>query len=218
VKQSINASVAVTMNVVITVAALTLLAGCGMSNLTTGLGSSLFGSSSSSSSTEVAAVSEEQLLSAAKTEGDSSGGTAVAAHGCPKFQIWPRDRNYTVYEPGREGDGLAIIHRGEITKTARECLIEPGRITIKYGFSGRVLLGPRGQPGAVNLPVLIHVTDPNRENIQTDTVNLTVQIDPAKPIGYFSSVRTVSFDVPEGVRPADYRLYVAFDRVTGAPG
>ena len=57
----------------------------------------------------------------------------------------------TIYEPGRVGDGLAVMHRGEISKTARECQIEPGRITVKYGFSGRVLLGPKGKSGRVTL-------------------------------------------------------------------
>ena len=67
------------------------------------------------------------------------------AHGCPKVVMWPRDNNLTIYETGRAGDGLAIIHRGEITKTARECQIEPGRVTVRYGFSGRVLLGAARQ-------------------------------------------------------------------------
>ena len=71
----------------------------------------------------------------------------------------------TIYEPGKVGDGLAVMHRGEITKTARECQIEPGRITVKYGFSGRVLLGPKGKSGRVTLPLNVFVTDAKREKI-----------------------------------------------------
>lgn len=189
-----------------------VLTGCGMSNITSGLGSSIFGGGEKKSG-EIASVTEEQLLLAAKSgnQGDG-GGTARVAHDCPKFQIWPNDRYYTAYEAGRAGDGLAIIHRGELTKTARECSIEPGRITLKYGFSGRVLLGPRGQPGTVTLPVEVHVTDANRQKIQSDSMTVKVDILPDKPIGYFSIVRTVSFAIPEGTRPADYKLYVAFQR------
>lgn len=216
VRQSFIPTVGAAAIAVLATAATLFLSGCGMSNLTTGLGSSLFGSSSKTTE-KIAAVSEEQLLSAAKVDGVSTGGSVIA-HGCPKFEIWSRDRHHTVYEPGREGDGLAIIHRGEISKTARECYIEPGRITIKYGFSGRVLLGPRGQAGTVNLPLIVYVTDPNREKVQSDSVNLSVQVAAEKPIGYFSSVRTISITVPEGSRPADYRLYVAFERSPSGAG
>jgi hypothetical protein len=37
-----------------------------------------------------------------------------------------------------------------------------------------------------------------------------------KPVGYFSSVRTVSFDVPQGARPGEFEVFVGFDQ--GAPG
>ena len=102
----------------------------------------------SGSATAPVKVTEEQLLSAAKADEGVTGTVAAGeiAHGCPRFVVWPRDNNVTVYEQGRVGDGLAIMHRGEITKTARECQVEPGKVTVKYGFSGRVLLGPRGKP------------------------------------------------------------------------
>jgi hypothetical protein len=114
------------------------------------------------------------------------------------------------------GDGLAVMHRGEITKTARECQIEPGRITVKYGFSGRVLLGPKGKSGSVTLPLNVFVTDAKRDKLVTEKVKVDVSIDLEKPIGYFSLVRTVSFPMPEGSRPVEYDVYVGFDRA--APG
>ena len=86
----------------------------------------------------------------------------------------------TIYEDGRAGDGLAIMHRGEITKTARECQIEPGRVTVRYGFSGRVLLGSRGKAGNVSLPVNVVVTDTKREKIASDTVSVGAGVDRGK--------------------------------------
>ena len=80
----------------------------------------------------------------------------MAAH---DFRFGHRDNSVTEYADGQIGDGLAVIYRGEITRTARECQIQPGRVTVKYGFSGRVLLGPRGKPMRVTLPVHIFVTD-----------------------------------------------------------
>ena len=197
---------------------LTVLAtGCGVSSITSGLGTSIFGGSSSQS-TASPGVNEEQLLSAAKTNGDGPVSPIVGeiAHGCPRLSVSPRGSHLTIYEDGRAGDGLAIMHRGEITKTARECQIEPGRVTVKYGFSGRVLLGPRGTAGNVTLPVNVVVTDSKREKITGDSMSVAVAVAVDNPIGYFSAVRTVTFDIPEGTRPGEFELFVGFDQ--GAQG
>jgi len=191
---------------------LTFLTGCGMSSLTSGLGGGMFGSSSGAG-TQAATVSEEQLLSAAKGDHGATGATGIdTAHGCPRFIVWPRDNHVTIYETGRVGDGLAVMHRGEITKTARECQFDSGRVAVKYGFSGRVLLGPRGQAGTVTLPVNVFVTDARRERIAQDSMKVDVAVAVDRPIGYFSVVRTVTFAIPEGTRPAEYEVFVGFDR------
>jgi hypothetical protein len=186
-----------------------------MSSLTSGIGGGWFGGQDKAK-TEVGTVSQDQLLAAAKTDVGSTGSLGEVAHGCPRFQVWSREGYVTIYEPGRVGDGLAVMHRGEITKTARECQIEQGRITVKYGFSGRVLLGPKGKSGRVNLPLNVFVTDAKREKILTEKVTIDVDLVVDKPIGYFSVVKALSFAIPEGSRPAEYEVYVAFDR--SAPG
>ncbi len=194
-----------------------VLAGCGVSTLTSGLGGGIFGGSGSPS-TPAKGVSEEQLLTAAKAEAnDGFGSGGEVAGGCPRFVVWPRDNNLTIYEQGRVGDGLAVMHRGEITKTARECLVEQNKVTVKYGFSGRVLLGPKGAPGNITMPLNVFVTDAKREKVTNDKVKVDVTVAADKPIGYFSFVRTVTFTVQEGARPGEFELFVGFDRnVPGA--
>lgn len=193
------------------------LGGCGMSSLTSGLGGGLLGSSKSQSSE----VSAEQLLTAAKAgDAGATGSTNVGevAFGCPRMTIASRDNNITFYEPGRAGDGLAVMHRGEITKTARDCEIMPGRVTVKYGFSGRVLLGPRGKPGAISLPVNVVVTDSKRAQVTGQAMKVDVFVEPDKPIGYFSAVQSVTFDVPEGSRPGEFDISVGFDPKAAGAG
>ncbi len=163
-----------------------------------------------------AGVSEATMLDAAKGSEAGDAPDAIAIRSCPQFAIWPSTQVVTVYEPGREGDALAVVHRGEITQTARECQVEGGHISIKYGFSGRILLGPRGKAGHVGLPVNILLTDATKQRVQGDSLRVEVDITPDQPIGYFSSVRTISFDVPEGGRTADYKLFVAFDKAAGS--
>ena len=193
-----------------------MLGGCGMSSLTSGIGGGLFGGQDKSKSAESTGVNQDQLLAAAKTETGSTSSLGEVAHGCPRFQVWSREGYVTIYEPGRVGDGLAVMHRGEITQTARECQIEQGRVIVKYGFSGRVLLGPKGRSGRVSLPLNVFVTDAKREKISADKLKVDVDVVLDKPIGYFSVVRSISFPIPEGSRPGEYEVHVGFDR--NAPG
>jgi hypothetical protein len=185
-----------------------MTAGCGLSTVTSGLSGAMFGSNKEKPPA-VAAVTEEQLLSAAKAEyGDGGVNVGSVAHGCPEFAIWPTEHHATAYEPGMAGDSLAVRHRAEITRTARECAIANGQVTVKYGFSGRVLLGPKGQAGRVTLPVNVFVEDSSRNRLAADAMSVDVDVSLENPIGYFSVVRTVSFAVPQGSRPGEYKVYV----------
>lgn len=185
--------------------------------LSSGIGSSVFGTGSAGSS-EVRKVNEDSLLSAAKS-GDGAAPPTITggSGGCPRFIVGQRDATLTIYEAGRLGDGLAIQHRGEITKTARECVVEQGRVTIRYGFAGRVLLGPKGKTTSVKLPINIVVVDAKRERIAADSVKVDVDVAIEKPIGYFSAVRSVTVPIPEGSRPGEFEIQIGFDRnVPGA--
>ena len=195
------------------------LGGCGMSSLTSGLGTSVFGNPASTTKSDVKTVSEDQLLSAAKA-GDGTAPAAITAEagGCPRFIVGQRDNNLTIYEAGRVGDGLAIMHRGEITKTGRECQVEPGKVIVRYGFAGRVLLGPKGKTGNIKLPVTITVTDAKREKIATDSVKIDVDVAVDKPIGYFSAVKAITIPIPEGSRPGEFEILVGFDRAVPGAG
>ncbi len=192
-----------------------MLGGCGMSSLTSGIGGGMFGGGNASKA-DNQPLTQEKMLTAAKADGPAMAVGGDLAGGCPRFQVWPRDHHVTIYEAGKSGDGLAVIHRGEITQTARECQLDGNRVTVKYGFSGRVLLGPRGKNGTISLPVNIFVTDAKREKIQSDKATIDVAISLDKPIGYFSSVRTVTFTVPEGAHPGEFEIFVGFDQK--APG
>ena len=180
----------------------------------------MFGGTQTASA-DASKVNEEQLLSAAKSADGSApavtGGIEVST-GCPKVVAGTRDNNLTIYEPGRVGDGLAIVHRGEITKTARECIIEGNKVIVKYGFSGRVLLGPRGKSGPITLPVSVFVADAKREKVATDSLKVDTTVAIENPIGYFSAVRIITFDVPEGARPGEYEVDLAFERNTPNSG
>ena len=96
--------------------------------------------------------------------------------------------------------------------------VEIDHVTVRYGFAGRVLLGPRGKSGPLSLPINVFVTDSKREKVATDQLRVDATVAVENPIGYFSAVRTVSFQVPEGSRPGEYEVYVGFERNTPNAG
>lgn len=187
-----------------------------MTSITSGIGGGMFGGGSAAKEADKP-VTHEQMLTAAKANAPMAVGGDLAG-GCPRFAVWPRDHHVTIYEAGRVGDGLAVQHRGEITQTARECQIQGTRVTVKYGFSGRVLLGPKGRPGTISLPVNVFVADAKRARISNDKASVEVTVSADKPVGYFSSVHTVTFDVPQGARAGEFEVFVGFDQTTPGAG
>ena len=138
-----------------------------------------------------------------------------AGTNCPQVVAWPRDRLVTVYQGGQTGDAKAVVHRGEITKMSRECQIYGGRIVVKYGFAGRVLLGPKGGPGTVSFPVNIRVAGADQRTLATDRMVVATTVPHDSPVGYFSMVREIAFPIMVGARPEDYKIFVAFDQARG---
>ena len=91
------------------------------------------------------------------------------------------------------------------------------RVIVKYGFAGRVLLGPKGGPGTVTLGVSVRVAGAQQNTLATDKMSVTTTIPPDSPAGYFSMVREIAVPIVVGTRPEDYKVFVAFDRnVAGA--
>jgi hypothetical protein len=166
--------------------------------------------------TAASVVNEDRLMETAKADAGTDLPDGKSAN-CPQVVAWPRDRLLTIYQAGHVGDQTAVVHRGEITKMARECTLYSDRVIVKYGFAGRVLLGPKGGPGTVRLAVNIRVAGAQQNTLATDKMSITTTIPPDQPAGYFSMVREIAFPVTVGTRPQDYKVFVAFERnVAGA--
>jgi hypothetical protein len=160
-------------------------------------------------------ITEESMLTAARANSDSPI-EAAAANGCPPVQVEGGQRYVTIYEGNRVGDGNSVVHRAEITKTARECQATMGLVQVKYGIAGRVLLGPKGKPGTVTLPAVMQVLDKARNKVKSDPVSVTVTITRENPLSYFSIVRDVTIPVKDGTTAQDYTISIAFEKKPGA--
>ncbi|MDZ4790599.1 MAG: hypothetical protein SGJ17_05230 [Hyphomicrobiales bacterium] len=192
------------------------LAGCGVPTLSSAFKGGIFDSDKPKPQTAwTPQVTEANLIAAAQTNAPQPD-TGAANVDCPKFFVAPVDKVITIYEAGRLNDNQYVMHRGEITKTSRECQISGNAMIVRYGFAGRVILGPKGRPGALTLPAVVQVTDQAKAKVKADSVKIQVQISLEDPVAYFSIVRQIEFPIAGGAAAKDYRLSASFEKK--APG
>jgi hypothetical protein len=182
-----------------------LLAGCGSTNLFSTSALDLFSTSSKA------------------TTGDTNtGGGAVTDVECPGVEV--RSGAATLMIGNKPGEGepaaMDLRYQGTILRTARECQVNAGVMTMKVGIEGRVITGPAGGPGTVDLPLriaVVHEGVPSKTivskfaRVQVAVVNAVDRV----PFTHVDS--DIAFPMPQPAGDIDaYVIYVGFDP-TGAP-
>src|SRR6266540_1195064 len=81
---------------------------------------------------------------------------------CPIVDIRSGASTMTVYGQG-EQVGTNVRYQASIARTARECAALGATMTVKVGMQGRIILGPLGGPGQVDVPVRMAVVQEGPE-------------------------------------------------------
>ncbi|MGH6725165.1 MAG: hypothetical protein ACREB8_01300 [Pseudolabrys sp.] len=122
---------------------------------------------------------------------------------------------------GGEPTALDVRYQGSIIRTARECHVNAGIMTMKIGIEGRIITGPAGGPGTVDVPLRIAVV---QEGINPKTVvskfgRETVIVNSAIDRVAFTHIDPdVAFPLPQPIGDIDqYVVYVGFDPVSAEP-
>jgi hypothetical protein len=101
-------------------------------------------------------------------------------------------------------------------QTARECQIQDGVMSIKVGVEGRVLLGPFGTPGSVDVPLRYAVVreGPEPKLIATKFKRIRATIARGKTRVRFLDIEGgLNFPLPSSAELAAYVVYVGFDEI-----
>ncbi len=134
---------------------------------------------------------------------------------CPTVTIRPGTSTFAVSAPGMEAAALAVRYQATFGQMARECKLVGNTLSMKVGVEGRVILGPAGGPGQIELPLRFAVVreGPEPETIVTKLRWLTVAI-PSDTVNVpFTYVEEeLSFPMPRGREIDAYVVYVGFDR------
>ena len=111
------------------------------------------------------------LLAGCQSGGSGGGGTSAGAQPadtpagavrenelrayCPELSLRDGTAFHTTYEGNAQGDPDRIIYLASITETSRSCKYGEGAGSITVAIAGKVVPGPKGRTGTVNLPIRV---------------------------------------------------------------
>jgi hypothetical protein len=101
-------------------------------------------------------------------------------------------------------------------QTARECAVQGATLIIKVGVQGRVILGPMGSPGQVEVPLRYAVVreGPQPKTVVTKFKRIAVTIAPGQTHVQFVDIEEgLTFPMPPKSELAAYVVYVGFDEI-----
>jgi len=104
---------------------------------------------------------------------------------CPGVFI---DNGASMLRVPPDADSANVRYQLSIISTARECVIEGERLTIKVGLEGGAVIGPQGSPGSYGASVQIVIRNLKDESVAS------------------SKNYRVTASIPSGAGRADFRL------------
>jgi hypothetical protein len=140
--------------------------------------------------------------------------------GCPFIDIRQGASTLTLPPPPPDGsnEAMGLKYQGSFVRAARECAVNNGQMVMKVGIQGRIIVGPAGGPGHVDVPLRMAVVDAPSSGtkvITTKFIQIPVDI-PNEDGANFSHIEEgFSFPLPTPVSELDnYVVYIGFDQFT----
>ncbi|ABD90320.1 conserved hypothetical protein [Rhodopseudomonas palustris BisB18] len=132
---------------------------------------------------------------------------------CPEVSIRPGASTYAVGLPGKPASGNDLRFQATIGRTARECNLGDGMVKAKIGIQGRVIAGPAGAPGNVDVPLRVAVV---QEGVQPKTIftklyqtRVTMTADGNEPFTLVAE--DIVYPAPSAAAGDAYVFYIGFD-------
>jgi hypothetical protein len=176
-------------------------------------GCSSSGSSGSSSLSSFSSMFGSSASSASNAS--ASGATPTAADfECPSVAIRQGASTLAIGANPGEESALSMRYQVGIGQTARECKLNGSTVTMRVGVQGRVVLGPAGGPGQIEVPLRFAVVHegPAPKTIMTKLQRTAVIIPSDQPNVAFTLIEEdISFPMPAAGDIDSYVVYIGFD-------
>jgi hypothetical protein len=140
---------------------------------------------------------------------------------CPYLDIRQGASTLTIPPPPPDGsnEAMALKYQGTFVRAARDCAFVNGELVMRVGVQGRIIVGPAGGPGRVDVPLRIAVvssplTAP--KTVVTKLIRIPVTIGANDANSDFTHIEEgLSFPIPPS--SADpYIVYIGFDPIAAA--
>ena len=114
-----------------------------------------------------------------------------------------------------------LRYQGTLVRFARECRAAGGIMTMKVGIEGRIITGPAGGPGQVDVPLRLAVVQEgaNPITVVSKFARLSVNVTPESGTVDFTHIDPeVAFPLPRPLGALEqYIVSVGFDPTAAAP-
>ncbi len=121
---------------------------------------------------------------------------------------------------GTENTAMQLRYQGTIGQTARECSFAGGNFVMKVGVQGRLILGPEGGPGQIDIPLRYALIQegPEPKTIWTRLYRFPVVVSDGQSSVAFSHVEEdMIVPRPRALDLENYVVYVGFDTLAMKP-
>jgi hypothetical protein len=135
---------------------------------------------------------------------------------CPGVDIRTGASTLNIAAKGAEATAGDLRYQLSFGQTARECAVQGGTMSIKVGVQGRVILGPMGGPGRVDVPLRYAVVreGPQPKTAVTKFKRIAVTVAPGQTHVPFVDIEEgLSFPLPSRSELDAYVVYVGFDEI-----
>jgi len=141
---------------------------------------------------------------------------------CPLIDIREGAATLTIPPPPPDGsnEAMSLQYQGIFVRAARDCKAVAGQLVMRVGVEGRVIVGPAGGPGQVDVPLRVAVVDSpagNPKTILTKLIHIPVTLGPTDGSVNFTHVEEgLAFPMPSPAEIDNYIVYIGFDPIGAA--
>lgn len=84
---------------------------------------------------------------------------------CPRVSFREGTTFYRAYTRKGEGDPSKITYQSSLADATRSCTISGDQLTVSVFAAGRLLAGPQGKAGDIDLPIRVVVLDKKTQSV-----------------------------------------------------
>jgi len=138
---------------------------------------------------------------------------------CPLIDIRQGAATLTIPPPPPDGsnEAMSLKYEGIFVRAARDCKVAANQLVMRVGVEGRVIVGPAGGPGVVDVPVRIAIVDApagNPKTVLTKLIRIPVTLGPSDGSMNFTHVEEgLAFPMPPPSEIDNYIVYIGFDPI-----